>query len=69
MIACAIGCSAPPPAPCNTRIASSIGRDVETPHRNDESVKIPTQNMRNLFRPNFCPNHDVNGMTIAFEIR
>src|SRR5882757_1566091 len=68
-IACAIGCSPPPPAPCTTRANSSHPRLHATPHSSEVTVKIRMQIMKKRFRPKIPTNHPLTGRIIALETR
>ena len=48
---CAMGCKAPPPAPCSMRANINMPKLVAAPHNAEDSVKITMQTIKNLFRP------------------
>jgi len=68
-MAWAIGCSAPPPAPCTTRATMSMPRLVAAPHTADDSVKIVMQTSRKRLRPNTEVSQAVVGRMIALDTR
>src|SRR5271155_5116071 len=69
MMACAIGCNPPPPAPWITRKSSSSGSDGALPQRKEAIVKITMQLMKNLFLPTMLATHPPIGSTTAFDTR
>ena len=50
-MACAIGCSPPPPAPCSTRKKRRSPRLGANPQSKELTVKMPRQAMKKRFRP------------------
>ena len=50
-MACAIGCSPPPPAPCSTRKKRRSPRLGATPQSKELTVNTPKQVMKKRFRP------------------
>src|SRR5713226_792521 len=68
-IACSLGWSPPPPAPCRIRNTTSMPRLGASPHRNELNVNSATQSMSNRFRPSSEENHPLSGSTMAFETR
>ncbi len=69
MIACAIGCRPPPPAPWITRKSSSKGSDGAVPHKKELMVKTTMQLMKKRLRPSTLAAHPPIGSTIAFDTR
>ena len=69
MMAWAMGCIPPPPAPCKTRQTSSMGSDGAAPQRKLATVKITMQNRKKLRRPITLEAHAPMGSTMAFETR
>ena len=67
--ACAMGWSAPPPAPWSTRARISISRLVAAPHAADAAVKNSVQVRRTRLRPKRLPSQAVMGSTMALESR
>src|SRR5580704_2442431 len=68
-IACAIGCSPPPPAPWSTRKRRRKPRLGAKPQSRELTVKIPKQVMKKRFRPKVLANQPLMGRMIAFETR
>src|SRR5215831_9309540 len=68
-IACAIGCSPPPPRPCSTRNRRSNPRLGAIPHSNELNVKKAIHAMKNRFRPTTPAIHPLIGKTMALETR
>src|SRR5580692_7583798 len=68
-MACAIGCSPPPPTPCNTRKSRRTSRLGAKPQSKELMVKIPKQAMKKRFRPKAPASQPLMGRMIAFETR
>src|SRR5580692_2800224 len=68
-IACAIGCSPPPPAPCSTRKKRRNPRLGAIPQSKELTVKILKHAMKKRFRPNAPASQPLMGRMIAFETR
>src|SRR6202008_4854042 len=68
-IACVIGCSPPPKAPCSTRKKSSSPRLGATTHKNELTVKKATHIRKKLLRPSQPTRKPLIGSTTAFETR
>src|SRR6516162_4313217 len=68
-MACAVGCSAPPPAPCSTRAMSRNASEGAAPHMNDEMMNSTTQVSRKRLRPKRRPNQLLAGRTTALAMR
>ena len=69
MMACAMGCMPPPPAPWRTRKTSSMGSEGAAPHRKLETVKIDDAERKKLRRPITLEAQPPMGSTMAFETR
>ena len=69
MMACAIGCRPPPPAPWITLNNRRKTSDGASPHKNDDTVKTTMQLMKNRLRPSTVEAQPPSGSTIAFETR
>ena len=69
MMACAIGCMPPPPAPWMTRKTSSMGREGAAPQRKLAMVKTVMQKTKKLRRPITLEAHPPRGSTMALETR
>ena len=69
MMACAMGCNPPPPAPWITRNTSSSGSDGAMPHRKLDAVKIMMHTTKKFRRPIRFEAQPPSGSTIAFETR
>ena len=69
MMACAIGCMPPPPAPWITRKTRSMGSEGAAPHRKLAMVKTVMQKTKKLRLPIRLEAQPPNGRTIAFETR
>src|SRR5271154_154208 len=68
-IACAIGCSPPPPAPCSTRKKRRNPRLGAIPQRKELTVKIPRQVIKKRFRPNVPASQPLIGRMMALETK
>ena len=68
-IDCDSGCSAPPPAPCNTRASRITASDGAAPQKNEAIVKVTTQNSRKFFRPKRRANQFAAGRMTALATR
>src|SRR5437899_4165592 len=68
-MACAIGCSPPPPAPCSTRKKRRSPRLGAIPQSKKLTVKIPKQDMKNRFRPRAPASQPLMGRMMAFETK
>jgi hypothetical protein len=68
-MACDIGWSAPPAAPCKIRERINRSRLSAAPHRADAAVKSAMQIVRNRLRPKRIPSHPVIGSTMALDTR
>src|SRR5580692_6385406 len=68
-IACAIGCSPPPPAPCSTRKKRRNPRLGAIPQSKELTVKILKHAMKKRFRPKAPASQPLMGRMIAFETR
>src|SRR6202163_3894920 len=68
-MACAIGCSPPPPTPCNTRKSRRTSRLGANPQSKELTVKIPKQAMKKRFLPKVPASQPLIGRMMAFETR
>src|SRR3984893_3241683 len=68
-VACAIGCSPPPPAPCNTRKRRRSPRLGDNPQSRELTVNTPKQAMKKRFRPKAPASQPLIGRMMAFETR
>src|SRR5208282_1725828 len=68
-MACAMGCSPPPPAPCNTRKRRRNPRLGAMPQSKELTVNTVKQAMKNRFRPSVPASQPLIGKIIAFETR
>ena len=68
-IACAMGCSPPPPAPCRMRNRMIAPRLGASPHNRELTVKIARHVIKKRLRPSVLANHPLMGNTTAFETR
>ena len=69
MMACAMGCMPPPPAPCITRKISSMGSVGAAPHRKLATVKTVMQKTKKLRRPIRLEAQPPSGSTMALATR
>ena len=69
MMAWAMGCIPPPPAPCSTRKMSSMGSVGAAPQRKLATVKTTMQKTKKLRRPIRLEAQPPSGKTMAFETR
>ncbi len=69
MMAWAMGCMPPPPAPWITRKISSMGSVGAAPQRKLAMVKMVMQRTKKLRRPMTLEAHPPRGRTMAFETR
>jgi hypothetical protein len=51
MMACAMGCNPPPPAPCITRQSSRIGSEGAMPQAKLATVKMVMHSRKKFLRP------------------
>src|ERR1700730_2692780 len=68
-MACAIGCSPPPPAPCSTRNKRRSPRLGANPQSKELTVKTLKQAMKKRFRPKVPASHPLIGRMMALETR
>ena len=68
-IACWFGCRPPPNKPCSRRNATSSGRLVAMPHRNEQIVNMAMQIRKYRLRPITLPTQPATGSTIPFATR
>src|SRR5271157_5587923 len=68
-MACAMGCSPPPPAPCNTRKRRRNPRLGATPQSRELTVKTLKQVMKKRFRPKAPASQPLIGRMMAFETK
>ena len=69
MMAWAIGCMPPPPAPCKTRKSNSMGSEGAAPHRKLETVKMVMQRIKKFLRPMTLEAQAPMGSTMALATR
>ena len=69
MMACAMGCNPPPPAPWMARATSSIGRLVAIPQKTELSVKTDRQIRKYRLRPSALTIQPAAGSIIALQTR
>ncbi len=69
MMACAMGCNPPPPAPWMTRQTSRIGSEGAMPQRKLATVNIADAERKKFLRPITLEAHAAGGSTMAFETR
>ena len=69
MMAWAMGCMPPPPAPCRMRQRSRMGSEGAAPHRKLETVKMTMQSTKKLRRPMTLEAQPPRGRTMALATR
>ncbi len=68
-VACDIGTSAAPRAPCSTRKITSWSREVAMPHSAEATVKPATETRSTRLRPKRPASLPVGGVMTAAAIR
>ena len=69
MMACAMGCIPPPPAPWRMRKTSSMGSDSAAPHKKLETVKITMHSAKKFRRPMTLEAQAPMGRTMALATK
>ena len=62
---CDSAMSGPPAIPCSTRMPSSIGSDVDRPHRSEQAPNSTTATQKSRTAPKRPDSQPVSGTVIA----